>query len=416
MNERRREGAEKVNKNPIVRRVLLIIILAGVLAYIGVYIYQALHDPVGTSQAIAYTATDSVEVSGWVFREETPLTVEDEFFSVSVSDGTRVSKNGAVAVAYNSQGAWELGRELMELEAQLEQLEYSLEYESAATTAAALDETVYGGIMAIAAMADEENLSAAGDTATEIKSALLRRDYVSQGIEGIEEKIEQTTARITVLKQQLSATATSIASPYSGTYSSYTDGLERVLTPFRVKDMSAAQLESAVQQDQTQPGTVGKIVSGSRWYYAYTAEREEMEVLRNKKYINLAFKDSQHEPYEMLIEQMTPADASGRCVVLLSSSDSFAEVIETRQADAELIFSSYTGLRIPKQALHIDEDGNTGVYCISGVQTYFKEIEIIWIMDEYYVIRNDTSSATAVKDGEEVVIYAKDLYEGKIVR
>lgn len=420
MNHKEEKNGENrqgnAQKTPIIRRLAVLVLLVGVLTYIGVYVYQALYNPLKTSSAIAYTAMESDTVDGFVVRDEEAVTADYAYVSVSVSEGTKVGKNQNMAVAYNSQNDYELGYELESLQDQLNQLEYSLDYESTTTSAATLDDTIYSGLTSLSAMISAGDISGLPDVSTTLKSALLRRDYVSSGISGLEDKVTQVNAQIAAIKSRLSDNAVQVSAPYSGIYSSYIDGMERVLTPYKVMQMTTTELLGcAAAAYDAEAGAVGKIVSGTKWYFAFVANRTQAETLSKRSSVKLRF-DSEDDPYTMTVEQVGVADNAGDCVVLLSCDKGFGSMLQRRECSAEIITGSSTGLRVPKEALHLEEDGTTGVYCISGVQATFKKVDILWIMDEYYIVDKDANSPYSLKEGEDVIVSAKDLYEGKIIR
>ena len=57
---------------------------------------------------------------------------------------------------------------------------------------------------------------------------------------------------------------------------------------------------------------------------------------------------------------------NGEMVVVFRSSQNDSKVEDLRQESGRLIFQSDEGLRIPKEALRVNEDGETGGVCGSG--------------------------------------------------
>ena len=55
---------------------------------------------------------------------------------------------------------------------------------------------------------------------------------------------------------------------------------------------------------------------------------------------------------------------NGEMVVVFRSSQNDSKVEDLRQESGRLIFQSDEGLRIPKEALRVNEDGETGVYVV----------------------------------------------------
>ena len=85
-----------------------------------------------------------------------------------------------------------------------------------------------------------------------------------------------------------------------------------------------------------------------------------------------------------------------------------------RQQSAEIVFTSYSGLRVPKSAVRV-ENGQTGVYILEGTLAKWKPITILHDTGESYVAALDTSSTDNLWPGDELIINAKNLYDGKVV-
>ena len=83
----------------------------------------------------------------------------------------------------------------------------------------------------------------------------------------------------------------------------------------------------------------------------------------------------------------------------------------------------YEGLRIPKNALRVDADGSSGVYCLVGLRAYRKPVEVLWQGEDYCLVRPvgiETTSESlrqlyTLRAGDEAIVSANDLYDGKVV-
>ena len=86
------------------------------------------------------------------------------------------------------------------------------------------------------------------------------------------------------------------------------------------------------------------------------------------------------------------------------------------------------GLRIPKAALRMvtqestdPETGETvqtnlvGVYTLVGGRAEFKPVEILTEESDFYVVSPATEGRAVLRAGDEVIISAYDLYDGKVI-
>ena len=81
-----------------------------------------------------------------------------------------------------------------------------------------------------------------------------------------------------------------------------------------------------------------------------------------------------------------------------------------RYQDAELVLSEETGLRVPRQGLHVDGQGRACVYVQTALLVEKKLVQVERDFDDYYLVTSSTLRA-----GDQVIISAKNLYEGKVV-
>ena len=94
-----------------------------------------------------------------------------------------------------------------------------------------------------------------------------------------------------------------------------------------------------------------------------------------------------------------------------------------RAQNAELILESYTGLRIPKNALRVGEEQRLGVYCRIGRQAWFKPVELLYQGEDYCLVQPGEIQAVRDSDyifytlraGDEAIVSAEELYNGKVL-
>ena len=112
----------------------------------------------------------------------------------------------------------------------------------------------------------------------------------------------------------------------------------------------------------------------------------------------------------------------GRSVVTLSSNQYLSYVTLLRSQSVELILRTYEGLRIPKIALRVDENGRCGVYCRVGLTYYFKPVDVLYQAEDFCLVRPGAIDAKTdrelalftLRSNDEVVTSAGEIYNGKV--
>ena len=115
-------------------------------------------------------------------------------------------------------------------------------------------------------------------------------------------------------------------------------------------------------------------------------------------------------------------------MVVFQGKYDLSQLTLLRQQSAEIILSTMSGIRVPQEALRIvsqtvtGEDGRetetqiTGVYCVVGVKAVFKPAEVLYNGDGFVLLRPaSTIKSRILRSGEEVILTANNLYDGKVV-
>ena len=105
----------------------------------------------------------------------------------------------------------------------------------------------------------------------------------------------------------------------------------------------------------------------------------------------------------------------GQVTVVFRCDSALADTMGMRTVTANVIFDTYSGIRIPAQAVRADEEKETAyVWCVTAMQLERKNIQIIYAADDFVIAERQTTTR-ALRDGNVVVVSGKDLYEGKVV-
>ena len=100
---------------------------------------------------------------------------------------------------------------------------------------------------------------------------------------------------------------------------------------------------------------------------------------------------------------------------MLSCDEFTSDITALRQQSVNLIFNSYAGLRVPKEAVRM-VDGETGVYVLEGSSQKWKPITILGDTGDHYIVENDRSDTDHLWPGDEIIVSGTDLEDGKVVK
>ncbi len=418
-------------------RILLALVTAGVLAYFAFQGLSYFGDPLTTTLAYRYQVEDRISVSGYVVRREQVLPREDSgLLRLQRSEGERVSVGGLVGAVYADQASLDRQGEIAALQTQLEQLEYAQEAALGSEVSLKLDAQIMQSLLSFRSYVAADRLDKAASQGGSLRGLVLKRDYTYADAGDLSGRISELKTQISGLRAQSGAQVRRITAPVSGLYSAAVDGYEQALTPDALDGMTPSQLES-VQADHAVSSNVGKLILGDSWYYAVVMDaRAAAEVEdacraleRRGGALTLRFAKTMEEDLPVTVSSVGPEE-NGRAVVVLRGETHLPRLTLLRRQSAELIWGAAAGIRVPTEALRVrertveEEDGTaaqvreTGVYCVVGVEARFKPVEVLRDEGDFVLVRADVNSdqeALRLRPGDEVIVTARNLEDGKIV-
>lgn len=392
--------------------VILWILLAAIAAYFGYNVVSSLYAPLMTATVTPYEAGAGYYASGFVVREEELLYSQYGTTVLNCAEGAHVAANDTVATGYRSEDAKTRQTRIDELSGQIEQLQYAWSAVSSVYDQAALDADIAGDLAQLSRYLALRDMNSVSDLSPELKGLILRRTGSDSDSGSLQARISTLQAELETLEAQSAGDTSAILAGKAGTFSAAVDGYESVLTPERLMEMTVAEFES-VQPDETDANAIGRLVTSATWYYACVVPASELSGVEEGDRATLTFARDYYQPVTMRVARLGGNEAGSRLLVL-SSDRALQNVTLLRQQSAEIVFSSYSGLRVPKSAVRV-ENGQTGVYILEGTLAKWKPITILHDTGESYVVTLDTSSTNNLWPGDELIINAKNLYDGKVV-
>ena len=425
-----------MKNNSLGMKILMAAVTLGLLAYFGLQGYLYFSDPLTTTLAYTYQVEESVSLSGYVVRQEQVL--EDDgggLLRLRREEGERVSRGGAVASVYADQSSLDRQAEISTLESRVEQLQYAQDAAGSSEVSMKLDAQILQNILEYRRCLTADRMAKAETYGSQLRALVLKRDYTYSENEDLSGQIEALQAQIKELKTQAAGSVRNVTAPVSGLYSAVVDGYETVLTPESLSDMTPSQL-SAVRADSTVSSGVGKLILGDSWYYAASMSAADAEELQEAsdalkkagKSLTLRFAKSVERDLPVTVSRIGPEE-NGRCVVVFEGKTYLSRLTLLRQQSAQVVWDSTEGIRVPKEALRMEKvtvnsegervtEEATGVYCVVGMEARFKPVEVVYNGSSFLLVRSaapEDRENLRLRPGDEVIITANGLYDGKVV-
>ena len=374
------------------------VLFIAVACYIGVYIYNALLNTFETATAIRYTVEQTFHAQGYIVRSETVLADSSLVVLPIVREGEKVASGQAVAIEYMSLDSLETANEIRTLRLMIAQLETS-------GGAAAAEAERLGIIMDLSKAIAHKDMSGLDELALSVNTNIFT------GNPALATDLATLKARLEAL-EAIDSGVRIIYAPVSGTFSQIIDGFEYI-EPDALNEITPTQLAELFNSPSLVTGA-GKLITEFKWYYAALIDAADAMHLQEGRQISVHFTSAYYSSMDMLIEKIYKRDGDG-CVILFSSNRSIQELAPYRQLDADIVSSVITGIRVPKEAIHLDDDGTTFIYMQTGVRAERVNVEILIESGDSYLVRDGAESKSPLRAGSKIIVKANNLFDGKIV-
>lgn len=393
--------------------LILWIFLAAIVAYLGYHVSTLLRDPYTTTTAIEYEAGAGYYATGFVVRDETPIASDYDITAITAAEGARVAANEVLATGYLTADAQARQTRIAQLHAQIEQLGYAGQYTTSVADQAALDTAIGEALTQMTKFLERRDMNSIQDGAAELKGMILRRESSDADAELITRQLENAQQELTILQSAAEQDTAEITAPKAGYFSAVVDGYETVLTPERLDTLTVREYDE-LQPEDVGDAWAGKLISGDRWYFVTSIPANELAGVEAGDRVRVTFARDFYSEITMTVTRVGQNEAGFRLLVL-SSREFMQSVTLLREQTADVVFIQYTGLRVPKDAVYVDESGQPGVYILESARARWKPITILHDNGESYVVELDKTKTENLWPGDEILVGAKNLYDGKVV-
>jgi hypothetical protein len=397
----------------ILRNIVLILFL---IIFVSI-IYNFRNQESSTESALMANATSSTSFSGVFIRDEQIVTYSGSgVVSYSVSDGGKLGSGSVIAQVYDSDEQIKINREISKLTKELEVLSKiqnpgTVESAQPANLSSDIEET-YRNLIYSSDTGDYDEIS------DEMDNFLI---YLSTYQIVTNENVD-FTARVTDINNQIAELQSSSSVPletitadHSSYFVSYCDGYEDVLTKENIDSLTVNQLNEVTDSKQETSNVIGKLVDGYDWYIAGVIDNSK-NLYNIGDTVKLKF-ESSSETYTGEILDLRDEGNPAETIIIVSCEDFTYDLVQHRRQNVEIIEGSYSGLKVPREAIRflsmeetsVDEETDIkstvvknykGVYIREGEQVEFRKIDVIYEGSDYVLsaVHNEDSSYLSLYD------------------
>ena len=398
-----------MNRTDIYTKIIAVVLFLAFAFYIVSWLWNSTNENIKTEPVQTFAISDSDEADGIVLRDEEVLFSDKQFLSIQAEDGKEISKGSLLAISTDSEEELEETNHLAELNREISRLETFLSTSASVVDASSREDSIASSVRKLSSSVATQDFETTDTAALDLSSLLFMQDASDKA----EAKLNKLKAEQESYDTGSRDDSAMIEAPSAGIFTRTTDGFESTSSA-EVTSITVSGLKDLMNQSaEPEDGAYGKLIRSFTWQFLALVDEATAERLSEGASVSLGFSRYYSGLIPATVLSVSKEDG-GKCAVVFSTKYALSETMAMRHATAEIIFSQSNGLRVPVSAMHVDEDGNSFVYCLTAQKVEVKPVEILTSNDEYYLVRQETS-AKALHEGDTLITAGKNLYDGKVI-
>lgn len=427
--------------NKVFKRVAATLLALLLLFYVGLQIYNSKHSSIQTETATYMTASDTIETTGYIVRNETYVTSDaDGVLNYVLEDGESVKENGVIAQVYASAEDASAQNQISKLQSEIDNLERlttAADQISLSTSPDVVDGQITTQINQFLSVVNSGDYSGVDASRDQLTYLLNQRQIITGKPNGYADRLNSLKSQLETMKGQAAGPIGTVTSPAAGYFISSTDGYEKSFDYDKIEEVTLDQLGQEPAQQPVDGNVVGKVVSGLNWYVVCKVSgTQSLQLTEGEEVdgITMPFASTGQIPAKVVAinQENRQSDAA----VVLECNYMNNELSKIRKESVQIAVNTYSGIMVNKKAIHVEpvmkviDDGSgrqvkqevtvQGVYVLYGSELVFKEIVPLSTYSTFVLCdpspdEDATFNGETIKLYDEVVVGGTDLYDGKIV-
>ncbi|MCD7871901.1 MAG: hypothetical protein LUG21_01040 [Clostridiales bacterium] len=396
---------------------VMVFVVLMICIYVFIECYGAFNVSLKTQTALVSTVYNTLDSQALIIRDEHSITgTEGKITVPSVADCEKVKNGGEIAKVFSTEENAKIYSDYLRLESEME---YYADMESKSvgqvTDVESLDKDILNDINALIRAEAAGQSSDISEYSDDLNDKFTRRQIlIGQDVDfsSVIKELEQEMKSLNVSSAKPSGYITADS---SGIFSQYSDGLESAFDYGSVETLDTETLNSYISQAQnaSQSSGIGKLITSFEWYFCISASAGDVESLKNGSKVDVAVKGSD-KIYSCTIVSGAETDLNTQDTVLvLMCDDMNSDIASMRLANVEIRLNSYKGIKVPSEAVHINDE-EKGVYVLVSSVVKWRKADVIYTGSDYVVLNYEPDLENGIKLYDQIIIQGKDLHDGKV--
>lgn len=392
MNDNKKKNKRKFNK----KSVIMLVAFTFIVIYLIYAVYLLVKQPtdkVTVEQGTLYQEETNI---GYVIRDEQVVKGNNYKNGMEQikTEGEKTAKGESI-YRYYSTDEENLKQKISELDLQIQE---ALKGQTSAFSSDVklLENQLDQKIEVLSKITDITKIS---EYQKQINDITVKKAKITGETSAAGSHLKELYTQRTNLENQLNSGAEYIQAPVSGIVSYKVDGLEETLTPNNFSALNKEFLENLNLKTGQLIATndeCGKIIDNSKCYIATITDSEEAKNASIDKKVKIRL--SNNKVIDATINYISQENEE-EMLIILEIDQQISELANYRKISFDLIWWSYTGLKVPNQAI-VEENGLN--YVVRNRAGYLSKILVnVKRRNEKYSIVSNYSTTDLEKIGFE---------------
>lgn len=411
-----------------------------VVVYACFQILPTFSEKLETETALKVTVFDANATTGYIFRNEEPVTStgsNDRVVVTLIKDGERVSRGQHFANAYTTEDYADIQEQIDVIDDKISVLERSSVSTNAyVTDLSKTDGEINDGFTKIYSAVSDGELGKVNSVENDLLVNMNKRNLIINMSDGYKSELDSLKAQKSNLESKISVYSDKITASVSGYFYGDTDGFERIFNVDLLDSLTHDDFRQIVESEPEQhiaASNYGKIVKDFVWYVVCESDKTAAaKYVENRKY-NLVFPSYSDDELGFVLDRIVKSTSEDTVLLVFRCNTAPDGFSYSRSQQVNIISSRHSGYAVPKEAVRM-LGKERGVYILIGDIVRFRRIEILSEDGDYYIVKipqvtAETEAEDNADDSENkteskypylalydnVIIGGKNLFDGKIV-
>lgn len=339
---------------------------------------------VTTISAVEY---ETVETMIFAVRDEYLVSGAETGYVVPlIGRGGKVANGEAIAAVFPSDEAAGNYSDYLELQKEIDNCSRISSYSlSQYTDFSMLTENTYASLYNLSTQIRRGNFDAVGERLSDFRSDLTLKQTAAGSAVNLPETVRRLSEQA-VAKRNAAGGYTAVTATRSGYFYPDTDGYEGLLSYEDISLVTVGDVDgalSAAPQDRQQP-VMGRLINSFDWYFICALDKQVANHFSVGSTFEVELPYNATDPFRAEVYKINES-AGERTAVVFRVREMNDELASLRASYASIRLQSYSGLKIPSEAVRI-VDGVRGVFILRNNIANFRTFDVLYTTDSFTIV------------------------------